>query len=231
MAAQPRSASGDAFPPPTHSGYEPCPSHGLQPCPQCDVKHLNDSYMTPSCDIINAPRVVGNGDTSPCAQPVKKKRGRPRADVSQEGPTRHRWSSQVVNIAPAGSDLPLIEALHDVAPTAVLQSEELLDQDAEEEARTKFLERNRAAASRYREKNKAKAVDLERRARALQMHKTALQSAAMELQDEVVNLKSELLEHAGCSCTHIQGFIDGELNRAQKKEEARQIETDAGITA
>ena len=73
--------------------------------------------------------------------------------------------------------------------------------------RSKFLERNRVAASKCRQKKKEWTSNLETRARDLQKHNSSLRMMLGSLKDELLFLKSELLKHTSCGCDQIQSLL------------------------
>ena len=73
--------------------------------------------------------------------------------------------------------------------------------------RSKFLERNRVAASKCRQKKKEWTQDLENRARELQKNNNSLRMMIESCRQEILFLKGELLKHDSCDCTHIQDFL------------------------
>jgi hypothetical protein len=77
----------------------------------------------------------------------------------------------------------------------------------EDEKRCKFLERNRIAASKCRQKKKEWTTQLESRARELQNNKNQYTVAVTSLRDEVMFLKSEMLRHVGCGCVQIRDYL------------------------
>ncbi|KAJ2491713.1 hypothetical protein IWW37_002037 [Coemansia sp. RSA 2050] len=76
-----------------------------------------------------------------------------------------------------------------------------------EQRRLKFLERNRMAASKCRQKKKAWIQDLERRAEEVTMQNRSLIIAVAQLKEEVLILRSQLLGHHGCGCSAVQQFM------------------------
>ncbi|XP_065052929.1 cyclic AMP-dependent transcription factor ATF-2-like isoform X2 [Rhopilema esculentum] len=78
------------------------------------------------------------------------------------------------------------------------RSQEDLDPD---ERRQKFLERNRAAASRCRQKRKVWVQQLEKKADDLSSTNVALQNEISVLRTEVAQLKALLLAHKDCPIT------------------------------
>ncbi|KAL9095774.1 MAG: hypothetical protein Q9163_006495, partial [Psora crenata] len=70
--------------------------------------------------------------------------------------------------------------------------------------RSKFLERNRVAASKCRQKKKEWTQNLESRARDLQKNNASLRVMAESLREEVLFLKGECKKHIACECRDIQ---------------------------
>ena len=90
----------------------------------------------------------------------------------------------------------------------------------EDVKRSKFLERNRVAASKCRQKKKEWTQNLENRARELQKNNTQLRMVADSCREEVLFLKGELLKHSHCECESIQTYIkSGTNNVADHKYE------------
>lgn len=77
----------------------------------------------------------------------------------------------------------------------------------EEVRRSKFLERNRIAASKCRQKKKEWTQNLENRARELAKENQSLRMMVESLRDEMLFLKTEMLKHTTCSCVDIQGWV------------------------
>uniref|UniRef100_A0A674N974 Cyclic AMP-dependent transcription factor ATF-2 n=1 Tax=Takifugu rubripes TaxID=31033 RepID=A0A674N974_TAKRU len=73
-----------------------------------------------------------------------------------------------------------------------------------DEKRRKFLERNRAAASRCRQKRKVWVQSLEKKAEDLNSMNGQLQSEVTLLRNEVARLKQLLLAHKDCPVTALQ---------------------------
>ncbi|KAI4127369.1 MAG: hypothetical protein LQ338_003245 [Usnochroma carphineum] len=78
---------------------------------------------------------------------------------------------------------------------------------AEEVRRHKFLERNRIAASKCRQKKKEWTQNLENRARELQKNNQSLRMVLDSLRDEMLFLKGEMLKHTTCGCEQIRGWV------------------------
>jgi len=83
----------------------------------------------------------------------------------------------------------------------------------DEEKRLKFLERNRLAASKCREKKKMFVSDLERTKMGLEADHTQLQLERAGLMREVGELKHKLMAHAKCGEPTIDSWLSNEARR------------------
>ncbi|KAL8830573.1 MAG: hypothetical protein Q9191_001353 [Dirinaria sp. TL-2023a] len=88
------------------------------------------------------------------------------------------------------------------------RADEQLDPNSPEDAhRSKFLERNRVAASKCRQKKKEWTQNLERRARDLQRENHSLRMLLDTCREEILFLKGEMLKHTACGCVNIQEYL------------------------
>ncbi len=85
--------------------------------------------------------------------------------------------------------------------------------------RSKFLERNRVAASKCRQKKKQWVENLETKARNLQAQYKHLNLVVDSLKDEILYLKVEMMRHKGCEGSEIQKFIKDEGGAFAEAEE------------
>ena len=76
-----------------------------------------------------------------------------------------------------------------------------------DDKRSQFLERNRVAASKCRQKKKEWTSNLEQRARELQASKTSLSLLVSSLREELLYLKGEALRHSTCDCTSVREYL------------------------
>jgi bZIP transcription factor len=76
-----------------------------------------------------------------------------------------------------------------------------------EDKRSQFLERNRVAASKCRQKKKEWTSNLEERARELQASKTSLALLVSSLREELLYLKGEALRHTTCDCNSVREYL------------------------
>ncbi|KAJ3086873.1 hypothetical protein HK102_012295 [Quaeritorhiza haematococci] len=83
------------------------------------------------------------------------------------------------------------------------------DADTEEDMddkRRKFLERNRLAASKCRQKKKQWVEELQRQSTEISAKNRQLQLLVSQLKEEVIVLKNQLLLHRNCQCNVIQAY-------------------------
>jgi hypothetical protein len=73
--------------------------------------------------------------------------------------------------------------------------------------REKFLERNRVAASKCRQKKKEWTNSLEERARELQAQREMLVAYVSMLRNELLMLKCKCLEHSDCKCERVREYL------------------------
>ncbi|KAJ1920533.1 hypothetical protein H4219_001232 [Mycoemilia scoparia] len=85
------------------------------------------------------------------------------------------------------------------------------DEDSDERRR-RFLERNRIAASKCRQKKKQWVKELEQRAEEATIQNHNLHTAVAQLKEEILALKSQLIAHRNCNCSMIQQFMQSTLN-------------------
>lgn len=76
-----------------------------------------------------------------------------------------------------------------------------------DDKRSQFLERNRVAASKCRQKKKEWITNLEKRARELQANKTSLALLVSSLREELLYLKGEALRHTTCDCNSVREYL------------------------
>ncbi|XP_038653204.1 cyclic AMP-responsive element-binding protein 5 isoform X3 [Scyliorhinus canicula] len=88
-------------------------------------------------------------------------------------------------------------------PTSGGRRRRVVDEDPDERRR-KFLERNRAAATRCRQKRKVWVISLEKKAEELTQTNMQLQNEVSLLKNEVAQLKQLLLTHKDCPITTLQ---------------------------
>ncbi|MCJ1426653.1 hypothetical protein MMC29_004556 [Sticta canariensis] len=79
----------------------------------------------------------------------------------------------------------------------------------EQVRRLKFLERNRVAASKCRQKKKEWIDKTEAQARELHSHNTSLHMLLDSLKNEILYVKAQVVRHMDCEGSDIKAFIEG----------------------
>nr|XP_023658291.1 cyclic AMP-responsive element-binding protein 5-like isoform X2 [Paramormyrops kingsleyae] len=141
-------------------------------------------------------------------------------------PHLHPGHHQSSPHGPLHSGVPsqLSPAAQQMQPTQTLQQppsggrrRRVVDEDPDERRR-KFLERNRAAATRCRQKRKVWVMSLEKKAEELTQTNMQLQNEVTMLKNEVTQLKQLLLTHKDCPVTarqkESQGYLSPESSPA-----------------
>lgn len=101
----------------------------------------------------------------------------------------------------------------------------------EQQRRSKFLERNRVAASKCRQKKKQWIDKTEAQARELQSQNNSLLMLVDSLKNEVLFLRGEMVRHMGCKGTNIKTFIEDEAESFGDALYAdQQYQKDLGLT-
>ncbi|KAJ1963316.1 hypothetical protein H4R35_007262 [Dimargaris xerosporica] len=81
------------------------------------------------------------------------------------------------------------------------------DDDASDEKRLRFLERNRIAASKCRQKKKQWIESLKQQSEEVTQRNKQLNMVVTQLKEEILVLKNQLLAHRDCNCTVIQQYV------------------------
>ncbi|KAI9898758.1 hypothetical protein N3K66_007118 [Trichothecium roseum] len=107
----------------------------------------------------------------------------------------------------------------DTTPNKESDQDQLPETGGEESSvkRTKFLERNRIAASKCRQKKKEWVHELEETKTELEAQHVHLHREYNSLLEEVSNMKNQLMAHAGCNDANIDQWIDLEARRFVQK--------------
>lgn len=84
---------------------------------------------------------------------------------------------------------------------------------SEDQKRNKFLERNRLAASKCRQKKKAWVAGLEDQKVGLENQHSHLQTEYHGLVEEISGLKQELMSHASCNDPNINQWLENEARK------------------
>ncbi|KAM7221742.1 transcription factor atf21 [Rhypophila decipiens] len=139
-------------------------------------------------------------------------------DMSQPSTRRTSSSSKSVSqrtskSASASTDITPPEQDHPPKKRRTRRTRKESNTGEEEQKRSKFLERNRIAASKCREKKKQYVSDLEETKIGLEMQHANLQMEYNGLLGEVSGLKHHLMAHAKCNDPNIDRWLDNEARR------------------
>ena len=91
-------------------------------------------------------------------------------------------------------------------------------EDVQDEKRYKFLERNRVAASKCRQKKKEWTSNLEAKARELQTENSQQLLMITSLKEELMFLKGEMLNHTECGSPNIRNYLAREAKAISNGE-------------
>lgn len=79
------------------------------------------------------------------------------------------------------------------------------------------LEKNRKAAERCRQKQRAYVVNLQVRAREEELKRAKLISQVTQLRDDILSLKENMVSHSGCNDERIKQYLLSELAKATRR--------------
>ncbi|KAI0011204.1 hypothetical protein F4779DRAFT_246484 [Xylariaceae sp. FL0662B] len=95
----------------------------------------------------------------------------------------------------------------------IQKAKENVDPREDEAKRHRFLERNRVAATKCRQKRKEWVSDLEETRFGLESQNTHLQIEYGSLVNEVCQIRAQLMTHASCNDSNIDKWIENEAKR------------------
>ncbi|CAD7694243.1 unnamed protein product [Nyctereutes procyonoides] len=128
----------------------------------------------------------------------------------QTSPHPPLHSGNQAQVSPATQQMQPTQTIQPPQPTGG-RRRRVVDEDPDERRR-KFLERNRAAATRCRQKRKVWVMSLEKKAEELTQTNMQLQNEVSMLKNEVAQLKQLLLTHKDCPITAMQKESQGYLS-------------------
>ncbi|KAI7794198.1 Activating transcription factor 7a [Triplophysa rosa] len=183
------------------------------------------SLARPLCMVPNIPGIPGpplggssSGSSSPSGyNPHNEAKMRLKAALSQQMPSAHGCVGIAMGssaMAPQRMEQSQLLVQHPDAPSPAQpqvspaqptggRRRRTADDDPDER-RQRFLERNRAAASRCRQKRKVWVNSLEKKAEELTSFNVSLSNEVSHLRNEVAHLKQLLLAHKDCPVTTLQ---------------------------
>ncbi|XP_075301781.1 cyclic AMP-dependent transcription factor ATF-7 isoform X4 [Opisthocomus hoazin] len=217
---------------PLHLGYDPL--HPTLPSPTSVITQAPPSNRQLGSPTGSLPLVVqlANGQTMPVlpGPPVQMPSVISRLKASLTASSSLNGSNLVVGSAStmvtARPEQSQILVQHPDAPSPAQpqvspaqptpstggRRRRTVDEDPDER-RQRFLERNRAAASRCRQKRKLWVSSLEKKAEELTTQNIQLSNEVTLLRNEVAQLKQLLLAHKDCPVTALQKKTQGYLGR------------------
>ena len=156
--------------------------------PPNDFSPPNDSLHSP--DVVK--REVDSSEQKPA-----------RAERSQKAPRRRKAASKGDDESSAAA-APPAKKQRKRRNAAQVEGEPEIEDGAKRE---QYLEKNRIAAIKCREKKKMWESELVARAKELSAARACLRPRVTALREEVIALKTELLKHVGCDCIAIHEYL------------------------
>ncbi|KAF5562606.1 transcription factor atf21 [Fusarium phyllophilum] len=159
----------------------------------------------------------------------------PFSEPTSGGPTRQSSKSSIPSVDSAKTDTkprrssrgtktqrqqPEVEPTPKRRQRRASKESSLKEEDEDEndgldetETRSKFLKRNRIAASKCRQKKKVWMRELEETKENLENEYNALQSQYSDLMGELTTIKNQLMDHASCNDANIDQWLDNEAKK------------------
>ncbi|KAF5595534.1 transcription factor atf21 [Fusarium pseudoanthophilum] len=183
--------------------------------------------MAPSA-VNNSPKVPSEMHSTPET---------PSSEPTSGGPTRQSSKSSIPSVDSAKTDTkprrssratktqrqqPEVEPTTKRRQRRASKASSLKEEDEDEDGddgldetgkRSKFLKRNRIAASKCRQKKKVWMRELEETKENLETEYNALQSQYTELMGELTTIKNQLMDHASCNDANINQWLDNEARK------------------
>ncbi|KAI1317222.1 hypothetical protein EDD11_008814 [Mortierella claussenii] len=136
--------------------------------------------------------------------------GRKNGKVSKTPKTTAK--SKKAQAAASAADVAAISGRKPTAKGAKSRKRSSTEEETPELKRQKFLERNRMAASKCREKKRLQTLKTISDADEITARNQALHETLDQLQEEVRRLKNQILCHRDCGCDVIQKFVKTSFN-------------------
>lgn len=165
------------------------PSDNLSPKLHCGCQSSGTDSIPPE-QMRVSPQETRNRSPPPQAQqsPPKRRKASPKATTGTAATPEQKTRR---------GRRPLGVSKEDGAANPVFSAK-----------RESYLEKNRIAAHKCRQKKKEWVEDLEMQARELTAVRAHLRSHVAMLREQVLLLKNELLSHANCGCERIDAYLD-----------------------
>ncbi|KAI8848480.1 hypothetical protein BC829DRAFT_417626 [Chytridium lagenaria] len=183
--------------------------YSYQPYPQTNNHNSNGNNASSQPNHITIPGGISNGSPAASALSHLPSLTPPAKTPSQPSALSSRGRSQSF-----GTPTPSSDGSQDGDDASGSDGKALgkrkragREEEGEDDKRKKFLERNRVAASKCRQKKKLWMQELEQKSTELSERNKELHITVGQLKDEVLLLKNQLLLHRQCRCNMIQSFI------------------------
>lgn len=210
---------------PTHHSYSsinpaviPSPRSSLGRSPVMPFRDI--SYSDQVCD----PSLLANKETvstrSKVSEPLTPASFEARGSISTKSSSNSIPSLQESHIMPSArkpshgdSEPPKKRARQKQSKSTKQESEDEEEEDESTEKRKKFLEKNRIAASKCREKKKKWVHELEYNKSQLERQNMELRLEHRGLMSELNQTKSMLMSHADCNDPNITEWLNNQARR------------------
>lgn len=177
---------------------------GTQPCVQQPIRlHIPSTSSKQKHGQLTPPSETTPTKENPPSESPKEPRRSP--SMTRNGPaTKKRRSTQPPQVSDPPAQPTVTPRRRKKSSRKQQSSGSTADGD---DKRSQFLERNRLAASKCRQKKKEWTSNLEQRARELQASRRSLSLLVSSLREELLYLKGEALKHTTCDCNSVREYL------------------------
>ena len=215
-----------------YNGYDAAGVYDRQPSAWSQASHVNEGFVDPNYffdESFGADPDFGtqsNASSTPVTQTSNESKVSKASSMTSKS---SRSSSKKTNSRPAAAQVDNTKRKKNkkskvaTEPAVDEMDEEEDEFDGDPARRNKFLERNRIAASKCRQKKKEWVSDLEETRNGLENRHADLQTEYQGLVGEVSRMKNELMSHASCHDPNIDMWIENEARKfvqTQRKKSA-----------
>lgn len=188
---------------------------------------LDNSPKVPN-EIQSTPETLSSEPTSGGPTRQSSKSSIPSVDSAKTDTKPRRSSRATKTQRKQPSVEPVAKTRQKRAPKEPSLNEEDEDEDDgmdETQKRSKFLKRNRIAASKCRQKKKVWIRELEETTKDLEIEHNALHSQYTDLMGELTTIKNQLMDHASCNDANINQWLDNEAKKYVQRIAAQSAQT------
>ncbi|KAG0332661.1 hypothetical protein BG000_009835 [Podila horticola] len=173
--------------------------------------------------------VMGPSKSSSSSRSPEPKEGTSKSDEKTSPPktkSKARSKSKAKNTKTKSTPSPTSTSTLG-RPTKAARKQSGTEQLSPEAKRQRFLERNRLAAAKCREKKRVQTLKTITDADEITARNQALHESLNELQEEVRMLKNQILCHRDCGCDVIQKFVKTSLTVPSSSSSQRKMREEA----